>query len=121
MRDIDRHLRCGKCIQVAYTLRDVHGLIANALEVGIDLDDGQNKAQIDGHRLFHREQVQRRLVDLPLQPVDRQFTVHHQVADRSVARTIGFNRALDRLLGHAGHHEQLFFQFVQALMKPYPH
>ena len=121
MRDIDRHLRRGERIEVAYALRDIHRLVADTLEIGIDLDHGQNEAQIDGHWLLHREQVQRHLVDLALQPVDRQFAMHHQVADRSVARAIGFNRALDRLLGHAGHHKELFLQLVQALMKPYAH
>ena len=119
--NIDRHLSRGKRIEVTYAFSDVYRLIADAFEVGIDLDDGENKAEIDRHGLLHCQQVQRHLINLTLQLVDRQLAVHHEIADRRIPCAIGFDSALDRLLGHSGHHEQFLFQIIQALMETYPH
>ena len=47
-------------------LGDVDCLIAYALEVGIDLGDGQDEAQIDRHGLLHGQQVEGQFVDLAL-------------------------------------------------------
>ncbi len=45
------------------------------------------------------------------------FAAHHQVADGDVAHAIRLNRALNRLLGHPGHHQKFFLQVVEALLK----
>ena len=52
---------------------DSHGLIADPLQIGIDLDGGQDEAQVAGHRLFHCQQVERHLVDFALRYVDERF------------------------------------------------
>ena len=44
-------------------LGDVGGLVADALQVAIDLDDGEDEAQVDGHRLLLGEQLVGHLVD----------------------------------------------------------
>ena len=44
-----------------------------------------------------------------------------QIADGEVARAVGLDGALDRLLGHAGHDEQLLLQVVEVLVKSNAH
>ena len=71
--------------------------------------------------LFHGKQVERHLIDLPLEAVDGLFSVVDQVADADVARPVGLDRALDGLLGHARHDQQPLLQIVKALLKAEPH
>ncbi len=47
-RQIDRRI----CQQFLGSDGNAHGLVANPFQVAVDLDHRQNKAQIDGHRLF---------------------------------------------------------------------
>jgi len=75
--------------------------------------------QIDGRGLFHGQQVQRGLIYLALQPVNREFTPANQVADRQITHAIGLDGALNGLLGEARHHQQLLLQFIEALLKAY--
>ena len=52
---------------------DVGGLVADALEVTVDLDDGEDEAQVDGHGLLFGEQVVGHLVHVALGGVDGLF------------------------------------------------
>ena len=54
-------------------LGDVGGLVADALEVAVDLDDGEDEAEVDGHGLLFGEEVVGELVDLALGGVDGVF------------------------------------------------
>ena len=60
----------GHLVHVADALADALGGVADALEVGIDLDDAEDEAQVDGHGLLHGEQVEGGLVDVALEAVD---------------------------------------------------
>ena len=105
---------------MADTVADAFGGVAHALQIGIDLDDAEDEAQIDGHGLLHGEQVERGLIDVALHAVDGDLAAADQVADRQVADPVGLNGALDGLLGEAGHDQKILFQIFQALLKAYP-
>src|SRR5208283_4435574 len=69
--DIDRQLYGRQVDQVHDALGDIYSLIAYALEVGVDLGDGQNKAQIDGRRLLRGQDVEGQFVNFALGGVDQ--------------------------------------------------
>ena len=115
--NVDGKIDVGEGAHLADADGDVDGLVAYALEVGVDADDREDEAQVDGHGLLHGEQVERHLVDLALEAVDRGLGAEDELADAEVARAVGLDGALDGLLGHAGHDEQILFQVVEALMK----
>src|SRR5205823_3555000 len=51
-------------------LRDVHGVVAHALEVVGDLGGGDEQPQVPGHGLLRGEQIDHRLLDFELEGVD---------------------------------------------------
>ncbi len=59
-------LRLGQFHQVHDPFGDVHRLVAYALQVGVNLGNGENKAQVDRHGLLHGEQIERQFVDFAL-------------------------------------------------------
>ena len=114
------HGQIGYChlLHVAHTIADALGRIAHAFQIGVNLNHAQNESQVDGHRLLHGKQIERRLIDVPLQPIDRILAAADQIADRQVADTIRLNSPLDGLFCKACHHQQVLFQFVEASLKP---
>ena len=52
-------------------LGDVDREVADALEIGVDLDRRDDRAQVDGHRLVQRQQREAAVVDLDVQRVER--------------------------------------------------
>src|SRR5581483_3155977 len=52
--------------KIDYAFSDVYSLVTHTLQVSIDLDAGDNQAQVDGHRLLHGQQVDGEFVDLAL-------------------------------------------------------
>ena len=56
-RDVHRQINLRKVDEFAAALRNVHRLVADALEVGIDLHARSDETQIHGHGLLHGEQV----------------------------------------------------------------
>ncbi len=107
--------------QVEHALRDVDRLVADALEVGVDLEHRENEAKIDRHRLLHGEQIERQFVDLALGVVDGGFAGQHHLTELAVARTISLGRTVDGLLGQASHAQELLFEFIQSLLKAASH
>ena len=59
---------CGSSL--THVLGDVHGLVADPLQVGVDLHGRRDQAQVRGHGLLQRQQLQAAVVDLDLQVVD---------------------------------------------------
>ena len=104
--DVDGEVDVGEGSHLADADGDVDGLVADALEVGVDADDGEDEAQVDGHGLLHGEEVEGHLVDLALEAVDGGLGAEDEFADAEVAGAVGLDGALDGLLGHAGHDEQ---------------
>ena len=118
-RNVDGQIDGGHLLHVAHAVADALGGVAHALQVGVDLDDAEDEAQVDGHGLLHGEQVEGGLIDLALQAVDGELAAADEVADGEVANPVGLNGALNGLLGKARHDQQVLLQVVQALLKAY--
>ena len=115
--DVDGERNLGRVLHLQHLLRDVGGLIADALQVAVDLDYGEDEAQIDGHGLLLGEQLVGHLVDRGFRGVDGIFDLEHVVAERHVALEVGFHGELQRLLRQRGHGQQLVFERGQLLME----
>ena len=119
-RDVDGEIGDLHRAHGADTIADTLGGVAYSLQVGVDLDDGENEAEIDGHGLLHGEQVEGGLVDISFEAIDGHFAAADEIADGEVANTIGLDGALDGLFGEAGHDQKLFFEIVEAALKANP-
>ncbi len=119
--DVHRQIGGGKFDHVHDALGDVDRLVSYALEVGIDLGDGENEAQVDGHGLLHGEQVERRLVDFALGGIDQALAFEHHLAASKIALDIRLAGAIDGLLRESSHAKQPLPQIVQPLLKARAH
>ena len=93
-RQAGRHRHRVLVGQLYGALGDVGGEVADALQLVVDLDDGDDEAQVAGHRLVQRQQLEALLLDLDLDLVDLHVGGDHLARLRHVAR-------LDRLHGEA--------------------
>ena len=84
-------------------LGDVHGLVADPLQVGVDLHGRRDEAQVRGHRLLQRQQLQAAVVDLDLQVVDLLVGADDQLGLVQAALDQGADRAVDALLHQRAH------------------
>ena len=90
-RDVDQLLD-GWMRRVALRgLGDVHGEIADALEIGVDLDRSHHGAQIRGDRLVQGQELQAPIVDLDVQSVEGSSPC----STRSIGREVAFGQPLD--------------------------
>ncbi len=107
----------GLADEIEHALRDVHGLVAHTLQVGVDLHHGHDEPQVNGHGLLHGQQVESEFVDLALDLVDVGFTGQHHLAVLGIAGAIGLSGAVDGLFCEAAHAQQFVPEFVQSLLK----
>jgi hypothetical protein len=107
--DVDGKIGHGHLVHVADAVADAFGCVADALQVGVDLDDTQDETEIDSHGLLHGEQVEGGLVDVAFEAVDGELAAADQIANGEVTHTIRLNGPLNGLLGQAGHDQQLLF------------
>ena len=97
----------GGCIGVALgRLGDVHRQVADALEIGVDLDRGHDGPQVGRHRLVQRQQLQHAVVDLDVELVDRLVAGQHRFDEAEVALGQALDGMAHALLGQAAHLEQ---------------
>ena len=82
-RDVDQLLHRRVRRVAARRLRDVHRQIADAFEVRVDLDRGDDRPQVGRHRLEQCQQREATVVDLDVQLVDR------LVADQGAVERVG--------------------------------
>lgn len=71
--------------QIHRALCDVHRLIADALDIRVNLQHGHDEAQVDSHGLLHGEQVERKFIDGAFGIVDRVFPFEDELAKLGVA------------------------------------
>lgn len=115
--NVDGKIGDGHGLHGADSVADAFGGVAYALEVGVDLDDGEDEAEVNGHGLLHGEDVEGRLVDLAFEAVDGEFRTADEVADGEVADAIGLNGPLDGLFGEAGHDQEFFLEVVKTALE----
>src|SRR5579871_4934483 len=98
VRNVDHRLDNRRLHQRRGTLRDIHRKVADAFQVGVDLQCRDNQTQVGSHRLLSGKQVYRKCIDLNLDLVDAALV---------------FVNFLGRVLvlvhhgGNAAHHGQL--------------
>jgi hypothetical protein len=88
-----------------------------ALQVGVDLEHGDDEAKVDGHGLLHGEQVKRQFIDAALECVDIFFAREDLLAQGGVSTKIGAGGHFHCAFGHSTHLEQLLFKFVEPLLE----
>ncbi len=96
---------------------DVGGEVADALQLAVDLDDGDEEAQIAGDRLVERQQLEALLFDLDLLLVDL------EVADDDLARLVaialldGLERDAQVVLHEGSKREDLALELVELALE----
>ena len=98
-------------------LGDVHGLVADALEVAIDARDGEEKAQVGGHGLLSGEQALDALVNFDLHFVDGVFFGEDDFGEMFFGIQNGVHGLMDGALGEAAHPEQSLLQFFEIVFE----
>ncbi len=96
-------------------MRDVYGLVADALQVAVDARNGQQKAQIGRHGSLQGEQALDALVDFDLHLVDGVFFVEHRLGEPLIGVQHGVNGLMDGALGKAAHPQQPLLQFFEIV------
>ena len=84
-RDVDERLELRLAVQLEGALADVHGHVADALQVGGDLEAGGDEAQIARRRLVQGQQAEAELVDLDVHAVDGVVALDGHVGELVVA------------------------------------
>ena len=108
----------GCCLrQLERALGDVGGQVADALQLAVDLDHGDEEAQVAGHRLVEREDLEALLLDLHLQLVDCEVADHDALGLLRVALLDGLEREVQALLDHGAQAEHLALQLVELALQ----
>ena len=98
-------------------LRDVDGQVADALEVGIDLDRRHDGAQVRSHGLIQREQRKTAVVDFDVQPVNRFVLDEHAIDQFEIAIDEAFDRQTDVLFSQTTHFEQPRLELFELFLE----
>jgi len=87
-------------------LRDVDRLVGNTFQIVIDSRYGQDEAEIRGHELLKRQQLNHAVVDFNLQLVDDVLFIQHCQSEFFFRFEHGVHGLVHRALGKAAHPEQ---------------
>ena len=120
-RDIDRQIDSRQFNQVHYALGDVYRLIAHALEIGIDLGDRENEAEIRGRRLLRGQDVESQFINLALGGVDVTLVFEDQLTACEIALGIRLGGAINRQFRETAHAEQFLPEVFHLLLKARAH
>ena len=120
-RDVNQRLD-RRVAQVALAgLADVHGQVAHPLEVGVDLDGGDDHAQVGGHRLVQGQQLETAVVQLDVQVVDGLIAGQYGLERRTVAVHQAAQRFAHPFLGQAAHGQQALLERVELVLEVSKH
>src|SRR6185437_5292755 len=98
-------------------LRDIDGLVADALKVVVDARSRKDEAQVDGHGLLQRDKLHHAVVDFDLHFIDDFFFVKDARGERFVFLKHGLHGLMDGALGEPGHPKQALLQFFQIVIE----
>jgi hypothetical protein len=115
--DVDELLDRGMPQVAQARLGDVHGEVAHALEVGVDLHRGHDGAEVHGHGLMQRQQLEAAVVDLDVELVDGGVAGEHAFERAGVAPDEAVERRAQALLGQATHLEEPRLELVQFFLE----
>ena len=106
---------------MAGDLRDVRGLIPDALHVPDHLQGGGDRAQVPGHRLLLEEEAHAQALNLPLLPVNLHLPGNGHLGHGRIVVQQGRRAGGDGLLAHGPHADELLVQRLQLLVKTVSH
>src|SRR6266403_2005430 len=98
-------------------LGDIHGLIADTLEVNVDARNGQRKTEIHGHELVQGKKLNDAIVDFKLELVDGVFFLEDAPGERLIGFQDSVNGLVNGALGEAAHPEEPLFQLVDVFFE----
>ena len=98
-------------------LRDVDGLIADALEIVVDARNSEDEAEVGGHQLMQREHLDDAVVDFELKLVDLVFFVENALGELFIGVENGMDGLVDGALGERAHPEEPFFDDVEIFFE----
>ena len=98
-------------------LRDVHGVIAHALEIARDLDRADDEAKVARHRLLQREERDGEPLDLDLERVDLGVALDDGVGLAGVAVQQRIHGQIDERFGALGHVEQPLLELIELFVE----
>jgi len=99
------------------SLRDAHGKIAHAFEIGIDFERRNHQAQVGCQGLLGSQQIDRKLVDFHLQSIDARLIVEDLLRRAAVLLGDRGHAALNGRFHQRAHFQQLAFQLFQFLFE----
>jgi hypothetical protein len=112
-REIDIRLHARVAQNALGSLRDVDGLVADALEVVVDAGDGKNEAEIDGHQLMQSKELDDAVIDFELQFIDGVFFIKDTLGELFIGFEDAMYGLMDSAFGETAHPEQALFQLIQ--------
>src|SRR6266566_9901315 len=116
-REIDVGLDARVAEDTERALRDVDGLVADALEIVVDARDRQDEAEIGGHELVQGEKLNDAVVDFHLKLVDGVFFLEDALGELFIGFQNRVNGLVNGALREAAHPEQALFQLVQVFFE----
>ena len=119
-RDVDEGLE--RCLgqDLDDVLGDVHGLIADPLEVVVDLEGRGDEPEIRRRRLLQGQERDAAVVDLDLEVVDLLVRCDHDLGLVEAAVDEGADRSVGVLLHERPHREQALLQGLQLFFVTMP-
>ncbi len=94
-------------------LGDVDGAVGDAFEVAVDLDDGEDGAEVAGGGLVEGEEINGLFFDFDFLGVDGGFFGEDDVGGGGAAGEEGGGGVLEGGLGHASHAEAAAVQAIE--------
>jgi hypothetical protein len=116
-RKIDIRLHARVAQDADAGLRDVDGLIADTFEIVVDARNREDEAEVGGHQLMEREELDDAVVDFELELVDLIFFVEDALGELFVGVENGVDRLVDGALGERAHPEEPFFDDVEVFFE----
>ena len=101
-------------------LGDVHRLVPDPLQVGVDLHGRGDEPEVGGHRLLEGEQAQAALVDLDLQIVDVLVRGDDALRRIDAALDEGVGGVVHALLDERAHVQQAVLERLHLLFEMMP-
>jgi hypothetical protein len=103
--------------QAQRRLGDVHGVIADPLEIAGDLDRADDEPKIARHRLLKSEERHGEVFDLDLELVDLVIRLEHRLGESLVALEQRVDGQIEQCFCFLGHVEQPLLEEVELLVK----
>src|SRR5436305_10882012 len=119
--DIDGQIGSRELDHIHDSLGDIDSLVAHALEIGIDLGNSKNEAQVHGHWLLHGEKIKGSLIDFAFGRIDEALAFQHHLAAGEITFDISLAGTVRRLLRQSSHAKQPLPQIVKPFLKTRAH